>query len=137
MRKGHVQGELDSVLKAVGGLDNLLDQKSKSYASLAYLAYDEDKKEKLLEDGTLMKTPIVRNGRQATVGYQPDVWAQWNIFSKAVLCLERLFPVSVVRFSALYKIFLGKCCHFAKIYPLSVSASDKLCSIINDIDLCF
>ena len=67
-----------SVLKAVGGLDNLLDQKSKSYASLAYLAYDEDKKEKLLEDGTLMKTPIVRNGRQATVGYQPDVWEQWE-----------------------------------------------------------
>ena len=61
-----------------GELDNLLDQKSKSYASLAYLAYDEDKKEKLLEDGTLMKTPIVRNGRQATVGYQPDVWAQWE-----------------------------------------------------------
>ena len=40
--------------------------------------YDEDKKEKLLEDSTLMKTPIVRNGRQATVGYQPDVWAQWE-----------------------------------------------------------
>ena len=77
-QKGMSKGELDSVLKAVGGLDNLLDQKSKSYASLAYLAYDEDKKEKLLEDSTLMKTPIVRNGRQATVGYQPDVWAQWE-----------------------------------------------------------
>ena len=77
-QKGMSKGELDSVLKAVGGLDNLLDQKSKSYASLAYLDYDEDKKEKLLEDGTLMKTPIVRNGRQATVGYQPDVWAQWE-----------------------------------------------------------
>ena len=50
-QKGMSKGELDSVLKAVGGLDNLLDQKSKSYASLAYLAYDEDKKEKLLEDG--------------------------------------------------------------------------------------
>ena len=49
-QKGMSKGELDSVLKAVGGLDNLLDQKSKSYASLAYLAYDEDKKEKLLED---------------------------------------------------------------------------------------
>ena len=77
-QKGMSKGELDSVLKAVGGLDNLLDQKSKSYAALAYLTYDEDKKEKLLEDGTLMKTPIVRNGRQATVGYQPDVWAQWE-----------------------------------------------------------
>ena len=77
-QKGMSKGELDSVLKAVGGLDNLLDQKSKSYASLSYLAYDEDKKKKLLADGTLMKTPIVRNGRQATVGYQPDVWEQWE-----------------------------------------------------------
>ena len=77
-QKGMSKGELDSVLKAVGGLDNLLDQKSKSYASLAYLAYDEDKKEKLLEDGTLMKTPVVRNGRQATVGYCPEVWEKWE-----------------------------------------------------------
>ena len=77
-QKGMSKGELDSVLKAVGGLDNLLDQKSKSYASLAYLACGEDKKKKLLEDGTLMRTPIVRNGRQATVGYQPDVWEQWE-----------------------------------------------------------
>ena len=41
-------------------------------------AYDEDKKEKLLEDGTLMKTPVVRNGRQATVGYCPEVWEKWE-----------------------------------------------------------
>ena len=127
-QKGMSKGELDSVLKAVGGLDNLLDQKSKSYASLAYLAYDEDKKEKLLEDGTLMKTPIVRNGRQAS----------GNNFSKAVLCLRTAFSVSVVRFSALYKIFLGKCCHFAKYTLFLYLLSDKLCSIIRSgIDLCF
>ena len=77
-QKGMSRGELDSVLKAVDGLDAVLDEKSKGYASLAYLAYDEDKKEKLLEDGTLLKTPIVRNGRQATVGYQPDVWTNWE-----------------------------------------------------------
>ncbi len=71
------RGELDSVLKAVGGLDALIDEKSKGYSSLAYLAYDEDKKEKLLEDGLLIKTPVVRNGRQATVGYHPEVWATW------------------------------------------------------------
>ena len=77
-QKGMSRGELDSVLKAVGGLDTLLDEKSRGYAALAYRAYDEDKKEKLLEDGTLMKTPVVRNGRQATVGYQPEVWASWE-----------------------------------------------------------
>mgnify|MGYP003283145923 FL=1 len=77
-QKGMSRGELDSVLKAVGGLNAVLDEKSKGYASLSYLAYDEDKKEKLLEDGSLLKSPIVRNGRQATVGYQPDVWANWE-----------------------------------------------------------
>ncbi len=77
-QKGMARGELDSVLKAAGGLDVLIDEKSKGYAALAYLAYDEDKKEKLLEDGTLLKTPIVRNGRQATVGYCPAVWETWE-----------------------------------------------------------
>lgn len=77
-QKGMSKGELDSVLRAVGGLDALIDEKSRGYASLAYLAYDEDRKEKLLEDGTLMKTPVVRNGRQATVGYCPEVWEKWE-----------------------------------------------------------
>ncbi|MDO4271006.1 MAG: arsenate reductase family protein [Eubacteriales bacterium] len=77
-QKGMSRGELDSVLKAVGGLDAVLDEKSKGYASLAYLAYEENKKEKLLEDGTLLKTPIVRNGRQAAIGYQPEVWKSWE-----------------------------------------------------------
>ena len=26
----------------------------------------------------LLQTPIVRNGRQATVGYCPDVWKTWE-----------------------------------------------------------
>lgn len=65
-------------LRAAVGLDALIDEKSRGYASLAFLAYDEDRKEKLLEDGTLMKTPVVRNGRQATVGYCPEVWEKWE-----------------------------------------------------------
>ena len=104
-QKGMSKGELDSVLKAVGGLDNLLDQKSKSYASLAYLAYDEDKKEKLLEDGTLMKTPIVRNGRQATVGYQPTFGSSGNNFSKPFYASERLFPCPLSALAPCIKYF--------------------------------
>ncbi len=77
-QKGISRGELDSVRKAVGGLDTLIDEKSKGYASLAYLAYEEDKIQKLLEDGTLLRTPIVRNGRQATVGYCPSIWETWE-----------------------------------------------------------
>ena len=38
---------------------------------MQHLAYEQDKIERLLEDPSLLQTPIVRNGRQATVGYQP------------------------------------------------------------------
>ena len=66
-------GELKSVLNAVG-LEALVDPKHPDAALLAYLAYDADKVEKLLDNPRLLKTPIVRNGRQATVGYCPEVW---------------------------------------------------------------
>ena len=45
---------------------------------VGYLAYDADKLEKLFECPELLKTPIVRNGKQATVGYCPDVWKSWE-----------------------------------------------------------
>lgn len=77
LRYGLSRGEFDSVRRAVG-LEAMMDEKGKDYASLAYLAYDEDKAEKLLENPKLMKTPIVRNGRQATVGYCPELWKTWE-----------------------------------------------------------
>ena len=67
-------GELKSVLNAVG-LEALVDPKHPDAALLAYLAYDADKVEKLLDNPRLLKTPIVRNGRQATVGYCPGAQA--------------------------------------------------------------
>lgn len=39
---------------------------------------EEDKPEKILENQHILKTPVVRNGKQATVGYQPDVWKKWE-----------------------------------------------------------
>lgn len=77
VKKGISPGELKSVRQAVG-LEALIDERHPDAALLQYLAYDEDKVEKLLEDPTLLMTPIVRNGRQATVGYQPDVWKKWE-----------------------------------------------------------
>ncbi len=70
-------GELKSVLAAVG-LEALIDQKHPDATLLRYLAYDGDKVEKLLENPRLLRTPIVRNGRQATVGYRPEVWKSWE-----------------------------------------------------------
>ena len=39
---------------------------------------DEDKMEKLLENQQIIRTPVVRNGKQSTLGYQPDVWKKWE-----------------------------------------------------------
>ena len=70
-------GELKCVLNAVG-LEALIDPRHPDAALLHYLAYDADKAEKLLEDPRLLKTPIVRNGRQATVGCCPEIWETWT-----------------------------------------------------------
>ena len=78
--KGMSKGELQSVMQAAGGLDALIDEDAKDKDMLALIKYiaPEDKMEKLLENQSVIKQPIVRNGRQATVGYQPDVWKGWE-----------------------------------------------------------
>ena len=77
VKYGISPGELSSVKNAVG-LQALIDPKHPDAALLNYLACDAVKLEKLLADPRLLKTPIVRNGRQATVGYQPEVWKNWE-----------------------------------------------------------
>ena len=72
--------EFDSVLRAVGGIDNLIDWNGKS-PDITLMKYMEDKtakEDKVFDNPDLMKTPIVRNGKQATVGFCPDVWATWE-----------------------------------------------------------
>ena len=76
-RYGMSRGELTSVKNAVG-LPALLNEKAADYPLVQYLAFDADKFEKLLEDHRLIRTPVVRNGKQATVGYAPEVWASWQ-----------------------------------------------------------
>lgn len=75
--KGISRGELSSVVASVG-LEPLIDPKHPDAALLQYLAYDGDKLEKLLENPKLLKTPIIRNGKKATVGYCPEVWKSWD-----------------------------------------------------------
>ncbi|MDD3222358.1 MAG: ArsC family transcriptional regulator [Clostridia bacterium] len=78
--KGLSKGEYNSVKQAVGGLEQLLNPNAKDKDALALIKYiaDEDKDEKVLENQKVLKTPIVRNGRQATVGFCPDIWKTWN-----------------------------------------------------------
>ena len=77
LRYGMSRGELTSVKNAVG-LDAMLNSKAADYALVQHLAYEQDKIEWLLEDPSLLQTPIVRNGKQATVGYQPEQWKTWE-----------------------------------------------------------
>jgi len=75
--KGLSRGEFDSVLKALGGVQNMVDRRGKDYASVAYLA-DEDVSQKVFENQNLLITPIVRNGSLATAGFKPDTWKSWE-----------------------------------------------------------
>ena len=74
------KGEFTSVAQANDGLDNMINWEGKDQDILALIKYiaDEDKLEKVLENPQVIKTPVVRNGKQSTLGYQPDVWKGWN-----------------------------------------------------------
>lgn len=74
--KGMSRGELNKVA-AVIGIDNLIDKDGKEYArrNLGYLTHNVE--EELLNYPLLFKTPIVREGAGATVGYMPNVWKEW------------------------------------------------------------
>ncbi len=74
------KGELRSVAQATGGLAGLIDPKAKDSYAVALLQHTPEGMllDKLLENQQVLRQPIVRNGRQATVGYAPDVWKTWE-----------------------------------------------------------
>lgn len=77
--KGMSKGELRSVCQVAGGIDAMINEDCKDKDALALVKYiaEDEKEEKLLANQQVIKTPIVRNGKQATVGYMPDVWKGW------------------------------------------------------------
>lgn len=79
-QKGMSRGEFNSVKQAVGGYEKLIDEKAKDKDMLVLIKYlaEEDREEKLLENPKLFKTPIVRDGKRATVGYRPEIWKDWE-----------------------------------------------------------
>ena len=74
------KGEFTSVAQANGGIENMINWEGKDQDTLALIKYiaDEDKPEKILENPSVIKTPVVRNGKQSTLGYQPEVWKGWS-----------------------------------------------------------
>ena len=78
--KGMSKGEFTSVAQVNGGIDAMLDLNCKDQDTLSLIKYiaDEDKIAKILENPQVLKTPVVRNGKLSTIGYQPDVWKKWE-----------------------------------------------------------
>lgn len=78
--KGISRGELNNVIRALGSVDAVIDPNAKDKDALALLKYtpEDMKADKLLDYPQLLKTPIVRNGKLATVGACPEVWKTWE-----------------------------------------------------------
>ena len=78
-RFGMSPGEFRNVARAVGGWEQLLDKASPdgTAALIRHLADRTAAEEKLLANPRLFRTPIVRNGKEATVGFRPEIWKDW------------------------------------------------------------
>ena len=78
--KGMSKGEFASVKQAVGGLAVMINDTCKDKDALALVQYiaEEDREAKLLENQQVLRTPIVRNGKKATIGFQPEIWKSWE-----------------------------------------------------------
>ena len=77
IKYGMSRGELQSVCKAIG-MEELVNREDRDYPLFQYLASEEAKLEKLYEIPELIRTPVVRNGKKATVGYCPEIWSTWE-----------------------------------------------------------
>ena len=73
------KGEFRSVCQAVGGINAMINEDCKDKDALALVKYisEDEREEKILANQQVIKTPIVRNGKQATVGYAPSTWKSW------------------------------------------------------------
>jgi arsenate reductase (glutaredoxin) len=74
--KGISKGELDNISRVIP-IEDLIDKEGKEYERKGMKFKVFNLENELLEDALLFRTPIVRNGRLVTLGYQPEVWLDW------------------------------------------------------------
>lgn len=74
--KGLAKGELENITR-VFPIDDLIDREGKQFKkrNMQYMVFNIE--EELLSDPLLLKTPIIRNGRDVTIGYEPEIWKKW------------------------------------------------------------
>ena len=131
--KGMSRGEFDNVCRAVGGWAKLVDENAKDKDTLALLKWlDESQQaDKLFENQQLFRQPIVRNGRQATVGYCPEVWEKWEYdrqhaslcrsLGARQICAPALDKSAALRYIIRYKCSAKEC---ARVVPLQQAGED-------------
>jgi len=75
--KGISKGELENITRVIP-IEDLIDREGKQYKkrNMQFMVFNIE--EELLTDPLLFKTPIVRNGKDVTIGYSPDVWKTWS-----------------------------------------------------------
>ncbi len=80
LRYGLSSKEFDAVLRGIGGIDQLIDWdcKDPDVTLMKYMGDKIAKEDKVFDNPKLMRTPIVRNGKEVTVGYCPEIWAKWE-----------------------------------------------------------
>ena len=79
--KKHRLGKKElEVFAAAAGAKALVDRSGKKALErpVAHMSTDSLILAELMNDPMALVSPIVRNGRQATVGYCPEVWAAWE-----------------------------------------------------------
>ena len=102
-QKNLSKGEYNSVKAAVGSMEALIDENSKAYEKhfIRYLASKDAVEEKLLEHGELYKTPIVRNGRQATAPISGRRGSDQYASSLSRVAKQRAFSITILKYCAL------------------------------------
>ena len=76
--KGMSKGEFNAEAQVNGGIDAMINLACKDKEALAKVQYMADKLTTILENQQVLKTPIVRNGKESTIGYFPEVWKEWK-----------------------------------------------------------
>lgn len=78
--KGMSRGEFNSVMQSAGGIDKMINENAKDKNTLTLMKYlsGSDREEKLFENQGLIKTPVVRNGKKAVIGYLPEIMKEWD-----------------------------------------------------------
>ena len=78
LTKGLSLGEYRSV-KAAVGFEALVNTQCDEYEDLG-LQYvpPQAVDQRIVDCPAILNAPIVRNGKQATVGYCPEIWKEWK-----------------------------------------------------------